>query len=467
MGVDTRYEPVLRDHPSRLAPHYNRATCRVEEPRMPWIPPVIRSRVLAAAVLLLPLFPLAVHAQIPGERWRVTASGEMPGMKMPSRTTEACLPRDKPEEAFREPPADGADCRLLDLAVRGNRTTGRIECRGDGESMRGTFEVISEPNRMRSNFDLTTRDGPIVMRNDATRLGVPCTIATAVVKAPPPLPVVAAQPDTCAAQLAKLRENPDEFDNIHSSFFGVIASCKSPAQRQGFCELVRAPEGFASLRRLDARAQGEGADAVALRSIRGQPMAEVFAGCGFGASDAAVLAMRTQTAEASRKLFAGGGVGRGAATLLVLEGADADYQMLRDSARQQCRGRMSTSMANQDLYRFCSTYGEALVRDDRNAVREIAGLPPTGQGASSEVARSDGASGANSAAGGSSGAAGSSGTRATGAAPAAGQAGSSASSASAPAQGGGRAPAADGSPVNAVGDLLRRGRGMLDGILGR
>jgi hypothetical protein len=236
---------------------------------------------------------------------------------------------------------------------------------------------------------------------------------------------VAAQPDTCAAQLAKLRENPDEFDNIHSSFFGVIASCKSPAQRQGFCELVRAPEGFASLRRLDARAQGEGADAVALRSIRGQPMAEVFAGCGFGAGDAAVLAMRTQTAEASRKLFAGGGVGRGAATLLVLEGADADYQMLRDSARQQCRGRMSTSMANQDLYRFCSTYGEALVRDDRNAVREIAGLLP------------------------------------------AGQAGSSASSASAPAQGGGRAPAADGSPVNAVGDLLRRGRGMLDGILGR
>lgn len=432
--------------------------CRtLRQPGLPGPTPALVALILAAGLL-----PVGVVAQqaATGETWRVTASMEGRGMSMPASTSEACLPRDRPEEALQRPPEDdGTRCRFSDLERKGNRSSGRFACEGGRESMQGSFEVITEVNRIRSTMQMTTPDGPMTMRSDATRLGTACPLPVAKAPPAPPPPPVAAMPDLCRDQAQKLRAEPQRAADAWRGAFHGKGSCHESRHREGFCAALAMPDGYASMWQFDTQLAGTDELAGQLRTLYGRPLLEAAVSCGHGRGDGAVAQLRQTAIEGSRKIFADGSATRGSGTVLLAQGTDADYTTVREAARRLCSGRLSTFTMGQRIYDFCSDYGAALARDDRAAVRQIAAMAPA------ERAGADTASPAS----GSAGVAGAPrpgiGAQGTGA-----QAGGApAQPAGAGAQSGAANPQEPGrgvNPANAVGDLLRRGRGVLDGLIG-
>jgi hypothetical protein len=414
---------------------------RSRTPRQPGFPG--RTPALVALFLAAGLLPVGVVAQpaATGERWRVTASLEGRGMSMPATTSEACLPRDRPEEAMQQPLDDDASCRVSDLERKGNRSSGRFACERGRESIQGSFEVITESNRIRSTLQMTTPDGPMTIRNDATRLGTACPLPVAKAPPPPPPPPpVAAMPDLCRDQAQKLRTEPQRAADAWRGAFHGKGLCHESRHREGFCAALATPDGYASMWQFDTQLAGTDELAAQLRGLYGRPLLEAAGSCGHGRGDGAVAQLRLTAIESSRKVFADGSASRGAGTVLLAQGTDADYTTVREAARRLCSGRLSTFTMGQRIFDFCSDYGAALARDDRAAVRQIAAMAPAER------------AGADTASPGSGTAASAGASRPGTAAPA--------GAANAPEPGRGV------NPANAVGDLLRRGRGVLDGLLG-
>ncbi len=111
-----------------------------------------------------------------GEKWQLTVSFNAMGMSMPPRTQEVCLPKENPGEALQKQSAGDDSCRMYDVVHSGNRTTGKMECKGKDTSMSGRVEVITETDRIRSTFEGKMADGPVSIKNDARRVGAACTV---------------------------------------------------------------------------------------------------------------------------------------------------------------------------------------------------------------------------------------------------------------------------------------------------
>ena len=122
--------------------------------------------------------PAPAQGRTPGEIWRVTSSGAGPAPA--GAAMEVCLPKENPEDALRLPPQDeDTVCRVLNGSRAGNRSTGRIECKDGGETLHGTFDVTSEPGRVRSTVTIEGMGLRMTVKNDAVRVGTPCTVGQA------------------------------------------------------------------------------------------------------------------------------------------------------------------------------------------------------------------------------------------------------------------------------------------------
>lgn len=126
------------------------------------------------------------QGRTPGEIWRVSSSGTGLGPGLGAgpapagAAMEVCLPKENPEDALSLPPQDeDTVCRVLNGTRAGNRSTGRIECKDGGETMRGTFDITSEPGRIRSTVTIEGMGLRMTLRNDAVRVGTPCTVGQA------------------------------------------------------------------------------------------------------------------------------------------------------------------------------------------------------------------------------------------------------------------------------------------------
>src|ERR1700733_5007197 len=80
-----------------------------------------------------------------GETWQQTMTMEMPGMNMPPRTMQVCVPPGKAQEAFSKPqgPGMGENCTVQDAKHEGIKFTAKFICTGNQPSQ-GTIETIVE-----------------------------------------------------------------------------------------------------------------------------------------------------------------------------------------------------------------------------------------------------------------------------------------------------------------------------------
>lgn len=373
----------------------------------------------------------------PGELWRQTVSVEADGMSMPARTMEICLPTIAPQAELRRPPQEGMSCRFYDLRDSGGRSSGKMDCKGDEGAMTGSFETLTEGNRVRSTVSLTGPEGRMTFRRDATRIGTSCTTMEEQAETMQKEAAANAQrmqAQACSDAVDRLRANPADIASSYVFFGGC-----EPSQRAEFCAALASPVGYMALHDHDARLRE--ASAREGRAQAAHPLRDSASACGYGSGDSASIRLRAKATDEARKLFARGVTPLQAADLLVLDGTDTDFATLRTTALGKCQGMLYTS-AGRNSGDFCSAYGMVLARNDRAAARAIAlGRDPGSPvSASSPGVLSPGTFGT--------------------------------APVTAPVQDPPRTPAAAPAPAPApakpgLGDLLRRGRGVLDGVLGR
>lgn len=84
---------------------------------------------LAGIWLLLPSTLPAAETMKPG-LWEITTRMEMPGMPFqpPPQTMRHCYTE---QEVKEEPVPKGNDCKITDLKTSGNKTSWKIECKGE------------------------------------------------------------------------------------------------------------------------------------------------------------------------------------------------------------------------------------------------------------------------------------------------------------------------------------------------
>jgi hypothetical protein len=326
--------------------------------------------------------------QVPGEKWRVAASVEAMGMSMPTQTHEVCLPKENPGDALQKHGNGDKTCRTYDVVQSGNRVTGKMDCKDGKSSISGTYEVITEGNHIRTTFNGQTPDGPVAMKNDATKLGTACMVENLRPVQAPPKVAMAATPDACGEMSEQARKDPGRIADLYPQFFGQTGFCKAPKQRAGFCAALNTPAGYLGLKRFGGDVEKQGAD---VQAMYGHPLPEAVAACGIGSGDAGVAKLRQAMIDAATKTFTDGGADLAGADLLVAEGGDPGYRLLRDVAKKQCGGRRFTSASDPQFQSFCGRYGLALAKDDRAAAQVAAGNAPTaGAGASASAAGPDG-----------------------------------------------------------------------------
>jgi hypothetical protein len=346
-----------------------------------------------------------------GELWRQSMSMEMRGMQMPGQTSEVCVPKGKEKESAGL--AGRSDCRIYDTQQSGTRFAAKFECRGK-EPMSGSMETIQEGDRIRGTMTVQSDGEKMTMRYDMQRLGKACEVPQAP-------PVVAAAPSVpgkgmCATMDEQLLKEPQRVGELAMHYVGKSASCGAPPQNKTFCSVVNSPVGYLELKRGEAQVEsmkaGGGIDAETLAQL-GMPLADSMRTCGLGSGPEAVAKLVASLQPGARE--------KGAWDFLVLEGDEASQAFLRDTAKAQCSGRSFTTAREPRYQGLCGPYGLQLVRGDVAAARELA------------IAARGGAEDSG-----------------TGAA--------AASSGETP-------PPAEEAP-SATKDLLKKGRGVLRGILG-
>ncbi len=114
-----------------------------------------------------------------GEMWRLSTSMEMPGMAMPARTMEMCLPKGKEQETLSKPqgPGMGSNCSVQNVKREGNKFSAAIMCTGQ-QPMQGTVESVFEADHAKTTMIMSMNGQQITMKTDSQKIGTPCTPTT-------------------------------------------------------------------------------------------------------------------------------------------------------------------------------------------------------------------------------------------------------------------------------------------------
>ena len=335
----------------------------------------------ACAASLLP--PVASgQKKVPGELYRQTMSMETQGLSMPGMTSEVCLPKGREQEAAAQPP-DSSNCRIYDQRQSGNRFSARIECTGE-DAMRGSFETVSEGDRIRGTMNVERGGRTMTMRFDTTRLGKACEALDYSDYRPAAAPAIAPQ-DVCGEVGPELAKRPARQLASNSFYYlGTGAVCTTRAQRKPWCDAVQTPAGFLALKEAERSVDTLDADD---RAGLPMPLRDSMPACGLGSGAGAVEALRVRLLAVARD--------RSSWDFLILEGDAEVFASLQETAKEQCSGRAFTSAKQLRFRDLCQRYGAALVRGDRAAAREIAASTSRTAGALADAGGGDapGASG--------------------------------------------------------------------------
>ncbi|OGS99247.1 MAG: hypothetical protein A3F73_06365 [Gallionellales bacterium RIFCSPLOWO2_12_FULL_59_22] len=181
---------------------------------------------------------LSAACAAPGEWWEVTAKMEMPGMPfaMPQTTTKVCIARDAvndPRQSMQD-----KECKMTDIKTSGNKTTWKMRCVRDGETMNGTGEITSTADSYHGKMHLSGKsDGEDVNMTTTyrgKRVGPACDSSQ-------PSPEMAAaqkqMDQSCDTTGRKTRELIDMAD----MFLAKNPLC--PGKSKAVCEAIRKDSG--------------------------------------------------------------------------------------------------------------------------------------------------------------------------------------------------------------------------------
>ncbi len=172
--------------------------------------------------------PLAFAAT--GEYWEITNKMEMQGMSMPGMTTKVCMPKGGEKD-----PRNSADkdCEMTDMKVSGNKSSWKMRCNKDGETMTGSGEMSTTADRTEGTINMTTRQGSMSMSFVNKRLGGACDPDEMKKK-------VEAQVAASNKELAKMCEGPaNSHDWLSKSGLFLEKNAICVAKKDQFCDLMK------------------------------------------------------------------------------------------------------------------------------------------------------------------------------------------------------------------------------------
>jgi hypothetical protein len=111
-----------------------------------------------------------------GEMWRLSTSMDMPGMTMPARTMEMCLPKGREQETLSKPqgPGMGSNCSLQDVKRESNKFSATVMCTGQ-RPMQGTVESVFEADHAKTTMIMSMNGQQVTMKTESQKIGTPCT----------------------------------------------------------------------------------------------------------------------------------------------------------------------------------------------------------------------------------------------------------------------------------------------------
>lgn len=211
----------------------------------------------------------------PGERWKITSSMEMMGMKMPGRTMFMCLEPGQDEL----PIAQEKNCTTHDVKRTANSVSFRMTCTGK-EAVEAQGEVTQlGPNRSRTSMHMKMAEGEMTMTSENEKLGA-CTgdemnlaIKRTVDKAQADGRKAQAQAEQQRAQQCADGARKGDIYTVNSDF------CRNDkAAVQTYCSNFRAHEGFRKAAEEEARNARSGMNVAGMH-----PLADSAKLCGVNA----------------------------------------------------------------------------------------------------------------------------------------------------------------------------------------
>ena len=193
----------------------------------------MRKRVLTRLTLLLGLAtPLAFAAT--GEYWEITNKMEMQGMSLPGMTSKVCMPKGGEKD-----PRNSADkdCEMTDMKVSGNKSSWKMRCNKDGETMTGSGDMTTSTDRTEGNINMTTSQGSMALSFVNKRLGGACDPDEMKKK-------VEAQVAASNKELAKMCEGmktSHDWLTRSSMFVNKGAACAD--KKDQFCDIMKREAG--------------------------------------------------------------------------------------------------------------------------------------------------------------------------------------------------------------------------------
>ncbi len=182
-----------------------------------------------------------------GETWEVTTKTEMSGMPyaMPDSTATVCAAKGAEKDPRKMVNQQG-DCTMTDIKTSGNKTTWKMSCDNDGQTMTGTGEVVYSTDSYQGVTRLSgTEDGEkmdMTASYRGKRIGTSCDPSAAPVVAMQGMENMNDMMGMAKSQMAGAMAEQCEVSRYESTelmtsrFFGPDASC--PGREKFACKVI-------------------------------------------------------------------------------------------------------------------------------------------------------------------------------------------------------------------------------------
>ncbi|MDJ0857373.1 MAG: DUF3617 family protein [Desulfobacterales bacterium] len=110
---------------------------------------------ICTALLLAAVIMLAPHAwglDFQAGRYQITSSIRMPDMpgSPPQTTITRCM---TPQDPVPDQSVADSNCKVLDMKTEGNTVTWKVECRQEGQTMKGSGKMTYAGDRFEGTLD--------------------------------------------------------------------------------------------------------------------------------------------------------------------------------------------------------------------------------------------------------------------------------------------------------------------------
>lgn len=191
---------------------------------------------LIMCLAMLACLPAGNSFAAAGESWEITTTTDMAGLPagMGETTATVCFPKGA-EKDPKQLMKQAGDCEVTDLKTVGSKTTWKMKCDKDGESMTGKGEVVHKKGSFKGVTKLAgTADGKefnMTANYQGKRIGTPCDPSEAPATTVKGMENMNEMLGMANKQMASAMAEQCEVSNyrpvelISNKFFGPAAAC--------------------------------------------------------------------------------------------------------------------------------------------------------------------------------------------------------------------------------------------------